>query len=97
MGDALAVLDELIDSTPPEGRAALVVGLSARIARLGAGLVPPPAPPPVAVPPVEVGVREAAEFYRLSTTYLYRHRDEFKTQRRGRRLMFVIPGLPRAG
>ena len=83
--DPLSELDRLISVASPTERAGLVVQLSARLATLGAGLVPDPAQQPER----NLDVAEAAKRLGVSERYLYRNAKRLPFARRvGRRLLF---------
>lgn len=94
--DTFAALDAAIETAEPGERASLVVAISARLARLGAGLVQTPA---LAVardgPDRNLGIKETAELLGVSVQYCYRHADELGGIRIGRRLVFPARGLDR--
>lgn len=93
--DALSALDDAIEQCSPEERAALVVSLAARLARLGACLtqVPDSASPK---PDRNISIEEAAERLGVSRRYVYAHAGDLPFSRRvGRRLLFSERGLER--
>ncbi len=93
--DPLAALDILIAEAPPESRPALVVGLAARIAAVGAGLASRE-PATINEPDQNIGIEAAAERLGVSTRYLYKNAHTLPfTVRLGRRLVFSTSGIAR--
>lgn len=94
IGDTLAVLGVAIENASPVERAALVIQLAARLARLGAGLAVPAVVPAA---PTDgdrnLSVDEAARWLGMSRVYLYRHARELGAVQIGRRLLFPERGL----
>jgi excisionase family DNA binding protein len=84
-------LDAAIAAASPSERAALVVGLAARLAVLGAGLAQ--APQPAATADENVDVEEAARRLGVSARFIYRHQRELPVVRMGRRLVLSSRGI----
>jgi len=90
--DPLRALDAVIASASPADRAALIVGLAARLATLGAGMVQ--TTPQAAGADRNLDVHEAAARLGMSAAWLYRHGADFPCSVRiGRRLLFSERGL----
>jgi len=91
---ALAALDVALAAAAPVERPALVVALSARLARLGAELAQAPAPAPTEAA-TAMSVQQAARRLGLSARYVYRHADELGAVRAGRRLLLPQAAVER--
>ena len=83
-------LDEVIASASPADRAALIVGLAARLATLGAGMVQPPQ---VTGADRNLDVNEAAARIGMSAAWVYRNADALGAIRIGTRLLFSERGI----
>jgi len=95
MGNAFADLDAAIEAaTSPEARAGLVIELSARLARLGAGLVAT-ATGSRAESDRNLDVEETAGRLGVSAEWVYRNQAKLPSVRLGRRLLFSERGLDR--
>ncbi len=91
--DPLADLDVVIAKASPADRAALIVGLAARLATLGAGMVHT-TPQSGIAPDRNLDVHEAAARLGMSAAWLYRHGGELPCSTRiGRRLLFSERGI----
>lgn len=91
--DPLHALDAMIATASPADRAALIVGLAARLATLGAGMVQ--STPQPADADRNLDVHEAAHRLGMSAAWMYRHGAElpFSVRVGARRLLFSERGL----
>jgi excisionase family DNA binding protein len=92
---SLADLDAVIEGGSREQRVALVIELSARLARLGASLAVAPVEAPEKGGDRNLNVKQAAARLGLSAEFVYRHADELGSVRLGRRLLFSERALER--
>jgi hypothetical protein len=86
---ALALLDEAIATATAAERPALVVALAARLATVGAGLVPAPQVAAPAAGDENITIEEGARRLGVSVSYLYRNDLPFIVRVGRRRLVNV--------
>lgn len=93
--ELLQQLDHAIAASAPEERPALIVGLAARMATLGAGLTTPQ-PATVEATSVNITIKDAARRLGVSADYIYRNADKLPfLVRIGRRLLANSSALER--